>query len=113
SAVYWFFGDPAVWLTFAGLPIAALSLRELVFERPRLLIALFVPLLIADATTIFRAETERVGIFAYPFVAVAAGIALARWEERTGARRPGVVAALVTFGALQAIALEALFHTFW
>ncbi|MFY9587688.1 MAG: glycosyltransferase family 39 protein, partial [Actinomycetota bacterium] len=25
SAVYWFFGDPAVWLTFAGLPIAALS----------------------------------------------------------------------------------------
>ncbi len=113
SAWFWFFGDPAVWLTFAGLPIAALALRELVFERPRYLIALFIPLIIAALTPHFRGETERVGNFAYPFIAVAAGAALVRWEERSGRRRPGVVAGLVVFTALQTIALEALFHTFW
>jgi methylthioxylose transferase len=113
SAIYWLFGDPAVWLTFAGLPLAAFMLRELVTKRPRYLIALFIPLIAADLTTIFRAETERVGIFAYPIVAVAAGVGLWRWEEGSGKRRPGVVAALVVFTALQTVALEALFYTYW
>ncbi len=113
SYIYWIFGNPAVWLTFAGLPIAALSVRELIFERPLYLIALFTPLLVADLTRIFPAETERIGQFAYPFIATAAGSALARWEERSGARRPVIIASLVLFAALQTIALEALYYNYW
>ncbi len=110
---YWLFGNVAVWLTFAGVPIAALSLKELVLERPRYLVALFVPLLAANFTKIFPGETERIGQFAYPFIAAAAGTALARWETRSGRRRPAVVAALVAFSAAQAIVLESLFNNFW
>lgn len=113
SYLYWLVGNVAVWLTFAGLPIAALSLRELLARRPVYLLALFAPLAVANLTKIFPAETERIGQFAYPFIAVAAGAALARWEESSGRRRPGVVATLVGFGALQAVALEALYYTFW
>lgn len=113
SYAYWLFGNVGVWLTYAGLPIAALSLRELVVRRPAYLLALFAPLLAANLTTIFPAETERIGQFAYPFVAAAAGAALVRWEESSGRRRPGVVGALVGFAALQTVLLEALYYNFW
>jgi hypothetical protein len=106
-------GNPAVWLTFAGLPIAAFALRELVVERPLWLIAFLIPLLAGDLTKIFPGETERIGQFATPFIAAAAGTALARWEAASGRRRPGVLAALVVFAAAQAIVLEALFWTVW
>ncbi|MCA1834718.1 MAG: glycosyltransferase family 39 protein, partial [Actinobacteria bacterium] len=111
SYLYWIFGNPAVWLTFAGLPIAALSVRELIERRPQFLIALFIPLLLIDLNHKFAAETERIGQFAYPFIAAAAGGWLARWEGSE--RRPGAVALMVTVTALQAILLEALFYTFW
>ncbi len=52
-------------------------------------------------------------MFAYPFIAAAAGVALARWEEDSGRRRPGVLAALVVVTALQTILLEALYYNFW
>lgn len=110
---YWLFGNVAVWLTFAGTAIAGLSLREFLTERPRYLVALFLPLIVANLTRIFPAETERVGMFAYPFIAAAAGIALARWESETGGRRPSVLAVLVVIAALQTILLEALFYNFW
>ena len=110
---YWVFGNPAVWLTFAGLPIAALGVRELIFERPRYLIAFLIPVLIADLTWIFPGETERIGQFAYPFLAAAAGIALVRWEASQGRRRPWVVAWLVLLAAVQTMMLEALFFTHW
>jgi hypothetical protein len=110
---YWLFGNIAVWLTFAGVAIAGLSMWELVSRRPRFLIALFLPLMAANLTRIFPAETERVGMFAYPFIAAAAGLALARWEAETGGRRPGVLSALVVVAALQTILLEALFYNFW
>jgi methylthioxylose transferase len=113
SYLYWIFGNPAVWLTFAGLPIAAFALRELVFERPRLLLALFLPLLLADVTRIFPAETERIGQFAYPFLTAAAAAAYVRWEGSSDRRRPAVLAGLIAFAALQAIALEALYFTYW
>ena len=110
---YWVFGNPAVWLTFAGLPMAAFGLRELMIEKPRYLLALFVPLILSNLTYIFPAETERIGQFAYPFLATAAAAALVRWEDDSGTRRPAVIAALVVFAALQTVALEALFFTYW
>lgn len=110
---YWLFGNIAVWLTFAGVSIAGLSSWELVTRRPRYLIALYLPLVAANLTRIFPAETERVGMFAYPFIAAATGIALARWEDDTGGRRPGVLATMVVIVALQTILLEALYYNFW
>lgn len=113
SYPYWVFGNPMVWLTFAGLPIAALAMREFLTRRPAYLLGLFLPLLAANLTTIFPGETERIGMFAYPFIAVAAGTALARWEDSRGGRRPGAVAVLVVVAALQTVLLEALFYTYW
>ncbi|HLW17030.1 MAG TPA: glycosyltransferase family 39 protein [Actinomycetota bacterium] len=110
---YWFFGDPAVWLIFAGLPIAALGVRELITKRPAWLWTFFTPLVLADLTTLFLGETERVGQFAAPFLAAAAGAALVRWEKESGRDRPGVIAALVLLTAAQAIVIEALFWTVW
>lgn len=111
SYVYWIFGNPGVWLTFAGLPIAALSVREIFEFRPRYLLALIVPLVLIDLNHKFAGETERIGLFAYPFFAAAAAGWFVRWES--GRRRPAIVAGLVGFTALQAIALEALYYTFW
>jgi hypothetical protein len=108
---YWAVGDPAVWLIYVGLPIAALSLRELVTKRPVWLLCFFVPLVVADFTWLFLGETERVGQFATPFIAAAAGIALVRWERESGRDRSWVFASLVIFAALQAIAIEALYWT--
>lgn len=110
---YWLFGNIAAWLTFAGLPIAALGVWEFVERRSVYLIALFVPLMGANLTKIFPGETERIGQFAYPFLAVAAGLAFERWERAGGRRRPGVMSALVVFAALQAVVLEALFYNYW
>ena len=110
---YWFFGDPAAWLIFAGLPIAAFGVRELITKRPAWLWTFFVPLVLADLTTLFLGETERVGQFAAPFLAAAAGAALVRWEKESGRDRSGVIALLVLMTAAQAIVLEALFWTVW
>ena len=110
---YWLFGDPAAWLIFAGLPIAALGVRELLTKRPAWLWTFLAPLVLADLTTLFLGETERVGQFAAPFLAAAAGAALVRWEKESGRDRPGVIAALVLLTAAQAIVLEALFWTVW
>ena len=110
---YWLFGNIAVWLTFAGVSIAGLSSWEFVRRMPRYLIALYIPLMVANLTRIFPAETERVGMFAYPFIAAAAGSALVRWEDETGGRRPGALAILVVVAALQTILLEALYYNFW
>ena len=110
---YWFFGDPGVWLVFAGLPIAALGIRELITKRPAWLLTFFTPLVLADLTTLFLGETERVGQFAAPFLAAAAGAALVRWERESGRDRSGVIAALVLLTAAQAILIEALFWTVW
>jgi hypothetical protein len=103
-----------VWLTFAGVPIAGLSMLELAERRPRYLIALFLPLLVADLWKgVFPGETERIGQFAFPFVAAAAGVALVRMEQWSGRRYPAVVAGAVLFAALQAIALETVYYMFW
>jgi len=110
---YWFFGDPGVWLVFAGLPVAALGIRELVTKRPAWLLTFFTPLLLADLTTLFLGETERVGQFATPILAAAAGAAFVRWERESGRDRPAVIAALVLVTAAQAILIEALFATVW
>jgi hypothetical protein len=111
--LYWFFGDPAAWLIFAGLPIAAFGFRELVTKRPVWLLTFLTPLLLADLTTLFLGETERVGQFAAPFLAAAAGVALVRWERESGRDRSGVIATLVLLTAAQAIVIEALFWTVW
>jgi hypothetical protein len=114
SYPYWIFGNPVVWLTFAGLPIAALSLLELVERRPPYLLALFIPLVVADlAKGVFPGETERIGQFAYPFIATAAGAALVRIEGWSARRRPMLIAALVLVTAFQAITLQSLFYTYW
>lgn len=114
SYPYWIFGNPAVWLTFAGIPIAALSILELVERRPPYLLALFIPLLIADlAKGVFPGETERIGQFAYPFIATAAGAALVRIEASSARWEPALIAALVLVTAFQAITLQSLFYTYW
>jgi hypothetical protein len=113
SYLYWIFGNPAVWLTFAGVPIAAYALKELFFKRPAWLLTFLAPLVVADLTKIFPGETERVGQFAAPFIAAAAGAALVRWEARSGRKRPGLLAALVLITATQAIVLQWLFNTIW
>ena len=88
-------------------------MRELFTKRPAWLVAFLLPLLLADFTRIFLGETERVGQFAAPFIAAAAGGALVRWERESGRDRPGVIAALVLLTAAQAIVIEALFWTVW
>lgn len=108
---YWIFGNLGVWFTFAGVAVAALSIRSAVTERPLYLLALIVPILALDLNHKFAGETERIGQFALPFFAAAAAGWLVRWEGDR--RRPGVVAALVLATALQAILLEALYYTFW
>ncbi|MGZ7032592.1 MAG: hypothetical protein ACXVIJ_11525, partial [Thermoanaerobaculia bacterium] len=114
SYPYWIFGNPAVWLTFAGLPIAALSILELTERRPLYLLALFIPLVVADlAKGVFPGETERIGQFAYPFIATAAGASLVRLESWRGRRRPGIVAILVLMTAMQAVVLQWLYFTYW
>jgi hypothetical protein len=113
SYSYWIFGNVAVWLTFAGLPIAALGLREMFFKRPLYLIALFAPLALVDLSVYFSAETERIGQFSMPFMAVAAAAALARWEQSSGERGPPVFAALIGVAAIQTVLLESLYRTYW
>jgi dolichyl-phosphate-mannose-protein mannosyltransferase len=113
SYLYWIFGNPATWLTFAGVPIAAFALRELFFKRPAWLLTFLAPLLVADLTKIFPGETERIGQFATPFIAAAAAAALVRWETTSGRKRPGLIALLVVITATQAIVLQALFNTVW
>jgi hypothetical protein len=114
SYPYWIFGNPAVWLTFAGLPIAALSIVELLERRPPYLLALFIPLLIGDlAKGVFPGETERIGQFAYPFIATAAGASLVRLESWSGRRRPVLVGGLVLLTAISAIVLQALYFIYW
>jgi asparagine N-glycosylation enzyme membrane subunit Stt3 len=113
SFLYWIFGNPAAWLTFAGLPIAAFALKELFFERPAWLLCFLAPLLVADLTKIFPGETERIGQFATPFIAAAAAAALVRWETASGRKRPWLIALLVVFTASQAIVLQAFFNTIW
>jgi hypothetical protein len=113
SYLYWIFGNPAVWLTFAGLPIAAFALRELFFKRPVWLLSFLSPLLVADLTKIFPGETERIGQFATPFIAAAAGAALVRWEIASGRKRPVLIALLVVITATHAIVLQALLNTIW
>jgi hypothetical protein len=114
SYPYWIFGNPAVWLTFAGVPIAALMMLELIERRPLYLIALFIPLLVGDlAKGVFPGETERIGQFAYPFIATAAGASLVRLELWSKRRRPEIVAALVLMTAASAVVLQSLYFTYW
>ena len=114
SYPYWIFGNPAVWLTFAALPIAALSIHELLEHRPLYLLALFIPLLIGDlAKGVFPGETERIGQFAYPFLATAAGASLVRLESWSGRRRPALVGGLVLLTASTAIVIQSLYFVYW
>jgi len=113
SYPYWIFGNPATWLTFAGLPIAAFGLRELFLKRPAWLLIFLTPLLYGDLTKIFPGETERIGQFATPFLATAAAAALIRWETASGRKRPALMALLVVIAATQAIVIQWLFNTVW
>lgn len=113
SYTYWIFGNVGAWLTFAGLPIAALGLREMFLKRPAYLLAVFAPLFLLDFSRFLSAETERIAQFAFPFMAVGAAAAFVRWEETSGSGRRGVLAALVVFAALQTVLLESLYHIYW
>jgi hypothetical protein len=87
---------------------------ELIERRPAYLIALFIPLLVGDlAKGVFPGETERIGQFAYPFIATAAGAALVRLELWSKRRRPEIVAALVLMTAASAVILQTLYFTYW
>ncbi len=114
--LYWLAGAPAAWLTFAGVALAGLGLRELFGRSRRYLIALAVPPAILyalprSATGLFPGELERTVLYAFPFVAVAAGAALARLTSERGARVLTVVLVLLAGG--QTIVLEALYRTGW
>lgn len=111
---YWQAGNAIVWTAFAGLPIAALALRELVARRPPYLVLLLAPLAIFYAlpesvTGIIGGETERTLLYAYPLAAIAAGSGLARWAGH----RPRAVAGLLALAGAQAVLLEALYLNFW
>jgi hypothetical protein len=119
--LYWMFGTVAAWLIFAGLPIAALGVRETVTRRPWYLLSLLIPLIVfyalpADVTRIIPGETERTLQFAYPFAAAAAAVWLTRRERESPDRArtaPRTIAVVVAMTAVQSIALEAVYHTFW
>lgn len=113
SYEYWIFGNVGAWLTFAGLPIAALGLREMFFKRPAYLLSFFAPLALVTFHRFFSAEAERIGQFSIPFMAVGAAAAFERWERDSGRPRRGVFAALIVLAGLQTVLLEALFHVFW
>lgn len=112
--LYWLFGNPAAWLTFAGLPIAALAIRELIERRPKYLLAMAIPvglfyLMPAALTRIIPGEVERTIQYALPVAAIAAASALVRAEEDS----PALPAILVAIAIVQTIALQTLFFTFW
>lgn len=116
--LYWIFGNVATWLLFAGLPIAALGLRELWRKRPWYLMAMLIPLVgfyaLPDAVThIIPGETERTLQFVYPLAATATAAFFLRWERARGAPSDRWVAALVAIAALQTIAIEALYDIPW
>lgn len=116
SYVYWLAGAPAAWLTFAGVSVAGLALRELFVERPRYLLALLVPVAVfyvlpSTMTLLIPGELERTVQYAYPLAAVAAATALVRWEAGDRARGARAIGWLVGIAAAQAILLEALYFT--
>ncbi|MGH2785343.1 MAG: glycosyltransferase family 39 protein [Actinomycetota bacterium] len=113
---YWLAGAPAGWLTLAGVPLAALSLRELIAGRSRFLAAMILPNLVLyvlprDVTGLLAGELERTVLWAYPFVAAAVAPTL----ERVSGERAGraLIVALALCGAAQAITIEGLYRTGW
>lgn len=115
---YWVFGNVIVWLLFAGLPIAALALREVWRKRPWHIMAMVLPLIVfyalpARLTHIIPGETERTLQFVYPFAAAAAGSFIVRWERRRGAESPAWVAALVAIAAAQTVLMESVYRLYW
>jgi hypothetical protein len=115
---YWLFGSVAAWLTFAGLPIAALGARELVRRRPWYLLSVLIPLacfyiLPERVSHIIPGELERTLEFVYPFAAIAAAAWFVRWEKHRGAQSPTWAARLVAIAALQTVLIEAVYRMFW
>lgn len=110
---YWLFGNPAAWLTFAGLPVAALALRELLTRRPPYLLAMVVPVgafyvIPATITHIIPGEVERTIQYALPLAVIAAAASLQRdtIDDRA-------VPVFVAIALAQTILLQILFFTFW
>jgi methylthioxylose transferase len=99
---FWLFGSPAAWILMLGLPIAWFAVRAAVQgDRPAL--ALCGLIAAAALIGVTKAETERIWLPFVPLVCVGAAAAMpARWL------RP-----VLTFLAVQALAVELLFFTVW
>lgn len=114
---YWLFGNYGAWLTFAGVPMGTLFIREFFSKRvPKFLVAFFLPLWIfyvlpSTVSHVLPGETERVWLFAYPVAAVAAAMWLYRWEQKTGTHI--IVPLLVGLSVFQTVFLQAMINTYW
>ena len=119
---YFVAGQPAAWLIWSGLPMAALGIAGLVVavpgaRRPVLPAVLIVMMIIWGAlppsvTALRQGEVERTWAFLYPMLAASAGPVVDFWTRgyRPVARvwAGGVVALLVALSVAQAGVVQSL-----
>ena len=88
---YWVVGQPAAWLIWAGLPLAALGMAGLFVKvpgarRPILPAVLIIIMIIwgtlpSSITALRQGEVERTWAFLYPMLAASAGPVIAWWTQ--------------------------------
>jgi Dolichyl-phosphate-mannose-protein mannosyltransferase len=115
---YWTFAHPVAWLTWAGLPLAALGTAGLLVKvagarRPVLPLALIGLMLVWGAlpaviTGLRYGEVERTWAFLYPVLAAAAGPVVDRWTKGAGRWAGAIVAGLVVVSVAQTMLLQSL-----
>lgn len=113
---YWVPGDPAAFLLYGGVAVGGLALWR--FVRPPLVPALIllVPLVFffdlpGSVTRLQPGEVQRTWLFAYPFLSMGAGAAVARVEHPS--TRGRLLAGVAVAGTMQAALFQALMDNFW
>jgi hypothetical protein len=113
---YWVFGTPVVFLIAVGAASGGLAIVGMFTRHPPMTIVLLLGMLVfADLprriTGLYPGEIERTWLFVQPFIAVAAGAALADWEAASRfARRVGAALVVASGGAI-AVVVQLFYDT--
>jgi hypothetical protein len=113
---YWFFAQYAIWLTYAGLPLAVGGLRALLSRHRAKILVVLAPVAVyyslpTRVSKLIPGETERTWLFLVPFVAVA--VAALLQSHVSHERRAWIIGGLVVLAGSQAIVLNALFLNYY